>query len=84
MYKDLVTNCKAQEGASDADVQEMASHQLPSTRPGQCFNACVLENIGFVRRIFGILLLHTLLLQFLFLFLDKRWQIIGGRMCKDC
>lgn len=54
MYKDLVGHCKAQEGATDADVQEMISHQPASTRSGQCLNACIFENIGFVR-VFSII-----------------------------
>lgn len=63
MFKDLLANCKAQEGASDSDIQELIVHQPPSTRAGQCLNACVLENVGFVRifefivvRKFGILI----------------------------
>lgn len=48
MYNNLLDICKVQEGASDADVQEINSHQVPSTHTGQCFNACVMEKAGIV------------------------------------
>lgn len=50
MYQDLVGKCRAQEGASDADIQEMAAHQPPSTSSGKCLNACIMESVGIVRK----------------------------------
>lgn len=73
MYKDLMTSCKAKEGATDADVQELASHQLGSTRTAQCLNACIMENIGFVRKIFNFSFRFFCLN---FFDLDNRWQTI--------
>ncbi|XP_037036887.1 general odorant-binding protein 28a-like [Bradysia coprophila] len=49
MFIDIVTNCKAQEGASDSDIQEMANHQPPSTHAGQCLNACTMEAVGIMK-----------------------------------
>lgn len=48
MFFDMVNNCKAQEGATDADVQEIATQQIPSTRSGQCLQACIFESAGMV------------------------------------
>ncbi len=73
MYKDLVQNCKAQEGASDSDIQEIASHKLPSTRPGQCLNACVLENVGMVKNTLAFYFYLIDLIGIYFVDLDKRW-----------
>lgn len=79
MYNELVTNCKAQEGASDLDVQEMAMHQPPSTYTGQCLNACAMEAVGIVRK------MKRFSPPFSFYFTtkiysDERWEIVTGRM----
>lgn len=48
MFAELIGKCKGAEGASDSDVQEVVAHQPPSTRAGQCFNACIMESLGLV------------------------------------
>lgn len=45
----VVAECKAQEGASDADVQDAMEHKPPKSRPAQCFHACLMETFGIVR-----------------------------------
>ncbi|XP_037038586.1 general odorant-binding protein 28a-like [Bradysia coprophila] len=46
MIAELIGKCKSAEGASDSDVQEAMAHIPPTTRPGQCFNACIMESLG--------------------------------------
>lgn len=45
----IVMNCMAKEGASEADLAEMMGFKLPSTKTGQCLNACIMETFGIVR-----------------------------------
>lgn len=45
----IVMDCMAKEGASETDLAEMMGYKLPSTRSGQCLNACIMESIGIVR-----------------------------------
>lgn len=42
----LVNECKEKEKATDADVQELIGHGLPTTQTGKCLSACVMENLG--------------------------------------
>lgn len=46
----IVMNCMANEGASEADLAEIMDLKLPSTKSGQCFNACIMEAVGVVRK----------------------------------
>lgn len=48
MLADVLTKCTAQESPSDSDFKEILAHQFPTTRTGQCFKACIMENIGIV------------------------------------
>lgn len=48
MAAELIGKCKAAEGASDSDIDEMMAHQPPTTRAGQCLNACAMEHLGLV------------------------------------
>lgn len=48
MFADIIGKCKAKEGATDNDVQEAIAHAPPTTRTGQCFNACMMETLGIV------------------------------------
>lgn len=48
MLQQLVTNCMAKEGASQADLAEMMEFELPSTKAGQCLNTCLMESTGIV------------------------------------
>lgn len=41
-------SCQEKEGASDADLKELIDHALPSTKPGKCLRACMMESIGLV------------------------------------
>lgn len=45
---ELAGKCKAQEGVSDADVQDAIAHKPPASRQAQCFHACMMENFGAV------------------------------------
>lgn len=40
--------CKQDENASDADVQELMGQELPSTKPGKCMRKCILEKLDLV------------------------------------
>lgn len=44
----LGAECKAKEGASDADMAALAKHEDPPSKEGKCVVACVLETIGVV------------------------------------
>lgn len=50
MIAELIGKCQSAEGASDSDVAEAMAHKPPSTRAGQCFNACVMESLGLVMK----------------------------------
>lgn len=49
MFRDMSQDCKSNEGASGDDVEEMVTGNLPSTKPGQCLMACMLDQFGIVR-----------------------------------
>lgn len=57
MVGELVGKCRGAEGASDSDVQGAMAYLPPTTRPGKCFHACIMETLGIVRTFF---LLFTL------------------------
>lgn len=40
--------CQAQEGASDSDFDEFMSHTIPTTEPGKCLRACIMETFNVV------------------------------------
>lgn len=44
----LISECAAQEGATDADVAVVLSMDMPSTRGQKCLTACISERIGVV------------------------------------
>lgn len=48
MFRDMSQDCKDKEGASGDDIEEMVSGGYPSTRPGQCTMACMLDQFGIV------------------------------------
>ena len=48
MEKQLVTDCKGKEGASDDDEKLLFERELPSTKEGKCLHACIMEAIGLV------------------------------------
>lgn len=57
MVADVMGKCKAQEGPSDSDIQEVIAHAPPTTRAGQCFNACMMESFGIVWNFSSLLLI---------------------------
>lgn len=44
----LLADCKAKEGGTDADVQSMTDRDHPTTKAAKCMSACVAETIGIV------------------------------------
>lgn len=46
----IVMNCMGNEGASESDLAELMGYNLPSTKSGQCLNACMMESLGVVRK----------------------------------
>lgn len=46
----LLNECKAKEGGSDADVQLMVNREHPTSPAGKCMSACIGEMIGVVSR----------------------------------
>lgn len=47
-YDMLVSDCAAQEGATDAEIKAALAMELPTTKPGKCLNACIGEKTGIV------------------------------------
>lgn len=67
-------DCASKEGASEADILELISFEVPTTRSGQCLNACVMETVGLVW------LLETLWMSAFntdLHFIGKRWRCIA-------
>lgn len=52
MFGEVIAKCKANEGASDDEVQAAIAHAPPTSRASQCFHACIMENIGVVRKMY--------------------------------
>lgn len=50
MLKGMAADCKEKEGASDDDVDGMVNKAIPTTKPGKCLNACMMDQFGVVRR----------------------------------
>lgn len=50
----LAAGCKDTEGASDDDVAAMMAREHPTTKPGKCLIACIMETIGVVSTISNI------------------------------
>lgn len=48
MFETLVKTCATKESASDSDIGELLKRDIPTTRNGQCLNACILESTGIV------------------------------------
>lgn len=49
MIADLLAKCKAQEGATDSDIEGALAYAFPTTRSGQCFHACMMESLGVMK-----------------------------------
>ena len=49
MFRDMSQDCKEKEGSTSEDIEEMVKGSYPSTRPGQCTMACMLDQFGIVR-----------------------------------
>lgn len=48
MIEQLVMTCMAKEGANEGDLAKMMEFELPTTKAGQCLNACMMEMSGIV------------------------------------
>lgn len=48
MLADVLTKCSVQENPTNADFKEVFAHEVPTSRTGRCFKACIMENIGIV------------------------------------
>ncbi|KAJ6639544.1 General odorant-binding protein 19d [Pseudolycoriella hygida] len=48
MFVDILTNCKAAEGASEDDALGIITHSVPKTKTESCLHACVMEKTGVV------------------------------------
>lgn len=44
----LLTECKAKEGASDSEYDNLILEKLPETKEGSCMLACAYETVGLV------------------------------------
>lgn len=40
--------CQKESGASDADVSDLYSRVMPTTKPAKCFNECILGKLEIV------------------------------------
>lgn len=49
MVRGMAAECKEKEGASDAEVDDMIDKKMPTTQPGKCLNACMMDQFGIVR-----------------------------------
>lgn len=48
MFMQMAKECASKEGASQADVDEMAARKPASSKGGKCIRACISENVGIV------------------------------------
>lgn len=46
-YELVVSECAAQEGATDID-KEMIGMEIPTTKVGKCLHACIFDKLGLV------------------------------------
>lgn len=44
----LVEQCKAKEGASDADAKVFFDNEVPTSHGAKCLGACLMEMVGVV------------------------------------
>lgn len=51
----LAAGCKEKEGASDDDIAAVMARDQPTTTTGKCLVACIMETIGVVSVIYGLL-----------------------------
>lgn len=49
MGASLMAECKAKESGTDADVNALLDHQIPTTKSGKCLAACLGETTGIVK-----------------------------------
>lgn len=49
MEKKILEECKAKEGATDADVTSLMAREMPTTQTAKCLNACMVETVGLVK-----------------------------------
>ncbi|KAG5681356.1 hypothetical protein PVAND_010800 [Polypedilum vanderplanki] len=48
IIKSMATSCKAQENASDQDVEELSNGKAPTTKEGKCLSACMGKQFGII------------------------------------
>lgn len=48
MFLKMANECAKKEGATSADVDELAAHKPASGKGGKCIRACIAENVGIV------------------------------------
>lgn len=48
MFRDMSSDCKEKEKATDDDVEKMVQESYPDTKEGKCLVACMLEQFGVV------------------------------------
>lgn len=48
MFVKIANECATKEGASSADVDELAAHKPASNQAGKCVRACLAESVGMV------------------------------------
>lgn len=49
MEKSMLTECKAKEGGTDADIENLMAREMPATQSAKCMNACMVETVGLVK-----------------------------------
>lgn len=59
MIRGMAAECKEKTGASDAELEEMIDKNLPTTQPGKCLNACMMDQFGIVSSFFVYSLLGS-------------------------
>lgn len=51
MFMEKIVTCKAEVGASDADMATVQSKTIPTTPEGKCLHGCIMESMGLVNLI---------------------------------
>ncbi|XP_058823631.1 general odorant-binding protein 19d-like [Topomyia yanbarensis] len=46
MIRGLAQDCKASEGATDADVEDLVEDKMPETQVQKCFHSCMQQQFG--------------------------------------
>ncbi|XP_031638737.1 general odorant-binding protein 28a-like [Contarinia nasturtii] len=49
MFLKMANECAKKEGATSADVDELAAHKAASGKGGKCIRACIAENVGIMK-----------------------------------